>query len=232
MKRLLWVFFGTLLFVGEASAHFPFIVPQADGSQIQVVFSDSLEPDEKASIERIAAMTLFAVDTAGKSTPVRWTKLQHALTATLPGKDVLVVNGFTDRGFVQSKHTENKPVWIKHYPKAVIGDVALAAKVRASDQAPLELVPVLSEGQLRFQVLRKGKPLPGAEVTVLVPGDSKARETTTDTQGITKDSFSDAGQYGARAGFVEKAEGVLAGNKYEEIRSYATLVVSLSPAGR
>lgn len=232
MKMLLATMILLAVVTGEASAHFPFILPETDGSKILVVFSDALEPDEKAPIERIAATTLFAVDAAGTKTPIKWTKGEHALTINPPGKDSLVIGGFTDRGFVQSKHTENKPVWVKHYPKAVLGELALAAKVRLSEHVPLELVPVLADGQLRFLALRNGKPLPEVEVAVLAPAESKARATETDAQGVTKDSFNLAGRYGARIGFIETAEGDLGGKKYEEIRSYATLVVDFAPAGR
>lgn len=232
MKRLFAALMVLAVVTGKASAHFPFIVPATDGSKILVVFNDVLEPDEKAPIERIAATTLFSVDATGKKTPIKWTKDQHALTLNPPEKDSLMIGGFTDRGFVQSKHTENKPVWIKHYPKAIIGDPALAAKVRLGEHVPLELVPVLAKRKLRFQALWNGKPLPDVEVAVLVPDEPKARVTKTDAQGVTNDSFDLTGRYGARVGFIEKVEGDLDGKKYEEIRSYATLVLDIGPAGR
>lgn len=231
MKKLLAATVG-LVVVATASAHFPFIVPDADGSRIQVVFNDLLEPDKRVPIDHIAATTLFVVDATGKPAPLKWTKAPHALVADLPAKDFLVIGGFTNRGFVQSKHTENKPVWIKHYPKAIVGNVAAAAKLRLGDRVPLELVPILSGSELRFQTLWKGKPVPDTEVAVLMPGEKKARLTTTGSEGITKESFDKPGRYGARTRFIEKAEGELGGKKYEEIRSYATLVLDLAPSGR
>ena len=121
------------------------------------------------------ATSMFAVDATGKKTPIKWTKGQHAPTLNPPEKNSLVIGGFTDRGFVQSKHTENKPVWIKHYPKAVIGDLALAAKVRLSEHVPLELVPVLADGKLRFQALWNGKPLRARDSRPTMPVFPSAR---------------------------------------------------------
>jgi uncharacterized GH25 family protein len=220
-----------LLMATTASAHFPFIVPADDRSEIQVVFNDRLEQDQRVPIDRIAETTLFMVDADGMQTPLKWTKGPHALEADLSGMDFLVIGGFTNRGFVQSKHTENKPVWIKHYPKAVVGDLALASDVRLGELAPLELAPILDNGRLRFLALWKGAPMPNAEVAVLAPGESKARDITTDARGITNDAFDQPGTYGARTGSIEHAEGKLDGKKYEEIRYYATLVVQLAATG-
>jgi uncharacterized GH25 family protein len=232
MKQLLAATIVLAVVTGEALAHFPFIVPTKDGSKILVVFNDALEPDGKAPIERIASTTLFSIDATGTKTAIKWTKDEHALTVNPPGKNSLVIGGFTDRGFVQSKHTENKPVWIKHYPKAIVGDLALAAKVRLNKHVPLELVPLVADGRLRFQALWNGKPLPEVEVTVLVPDEPKSHATKTDAQGVTTDAFDLNGRYGARVGFIEKSEGDLGGKKYEEIRSYATLVLHVAPSGR
>ena len=233
MRRLLAATIVLAIVTGEASAHFPYILPATDGSKIRVVFSDALAPDEKAPIERIATTTLFAIDEAGTKTPLKWTKDEHALTASPPAKNVLVIGGFTDRGFVQSKHTENKPVWVKHYPKAIVGEFALAAKVRlTNERVPLELVPVLAEGRLRFQAMWNGKPLPEVEMAVLVPGEPKARTVKTNAEGVTADSFDPTGRYGARVSFIQQAKGELDGNQYEEIRSYATLVLDMPSSVR
>ena len=229
--KVLFTAIVALVLVDTALAHFPFIVPSTAGSRIQVVFNDSLEPDRRVPIDRIASTRLFAIDANGKETSIKLVKERHALAADLPGKNFLVLGGFTDRGFVHSEHTDNKPVWVKHYPKAVIGDVALVTRVRLDAHVPLELVPMLIERQLRFQALWKGNPLPGIEVAVLVPNESKARITTTDGQGVTRNSFDQSGRYGARAGYIEQAVGELNGKKYEEIRSYATLVLDFSPVG-
>lgn len=224
MKRLLALIVG-LAAATTAAAHFAYILPSADRSKIQVVFSDFLAPDTNASIDKIAATTLFTVDANGKQTGLKWTKGEHALLADLTSKDVVVIGGVTDYGFHQSKHTQNKAVWLKYYPKAIVGDVLAAEKLRLGDKVPLEIIAVVRDGKLGFQALLKGKPLAGAEFGILAPGAEKSEKTKTEADGTIKARFDKAGKYGVRVAHIEPASGEINGKKYEEIRHYATLVV-------
>jgi hypothetical protein len=61
-----------------------------------------------------------------------------------------------------------------------------------------------------------------SEVTVMLPGGSK-KAVKTDKDGYTS-TFEGAGRYGVVAKRVEAKAGEHAGKKYDEIRSYATLV--------
>lgn len=229
MKRFLAVM-AALVIATSASGHFAYIVRTADGKKIQVIFSDSLEPDTNVAIDKIAATTLFAVSETGQFTPMKLTKGDHALVADAPATGAVIIGGVTDYGFHQSKHTQNKPVWLKYYPKAIVGDVLAAEKVRLGDKAPLELVAVVREGKLGFQALLKGKPLPNAECGLLVPGEEKGMKMKTDGEGFIQGRFTKAGKYGARVAYIETTTGELSGKKYEEIRHYATLVVDFVPA--
>lgn len=217
-----------LVLATTASAHFAYILPSADRSKVQVVFSDLLEPDTKVSIDKIAATTLYSVDANGKHLPLKWTKGEHALLADLPGKDVQVIGGVTDYGFIQSKHTQNKPVWLKYYPKAILGDATAAEKIRLGDKVPLEIVAIVRDGKIGFQALLKGKALAGAEFGILTPGAEKSEKTTTESDGTIKTRFDKPGRYGVRVSHFEPITGQLDGKKYEEIRHYATLVVELA----
>jgi hypothetical protein len=153
-----------------ASAHFAYIVRSADGAKIQVIFSDTLEPDKNVAIDKIAATTLFTVNANGAQLPFKLAKGENALIGDAPGKDVAIIGGVTDYGFHQSKHTQDKPVWLKYYPKAIVGDVLAAEKIRLGDKVPLELVAVVRDGKVGFLALLKGKPLADAECGILVPG--------------------------------------------------------------
>ncbi len=217
-----------LVIASTASAHFAYIVRTGDGAKIQVIFSDTLEPDTKVSIDKIAATTLFAVNATGMQTPLKLSKGEHALLAETPDKDTMVIGGITDYGFHQSKHTQNKPVWLKYYPKAILGDVLAAEKVRLGDKVPLEIVAVVREGKLGFQALMKGKPLADADCGVVLPGEEKGIKTKTDAAGMIMARFDKAGKYGARVSHIEPIAGELSGKKYEEIRHYATLVVDFA----
>lgn len=97
------------------------------------------------------------------------------------------------------------------------------------DRVPLEIVPRVSAGKIRFQALAGGKPVAKAEITVMVPGEEKSESIVADDKGLTPE-FSKAGTYGVNVRRVEAKSGEEKGKKYEEVRSYATLVVNFAPA--
>jgi hypothetical protein len=70
--------------------------------------------------------------------------------------------------------------------------------------------------------LAAGKPVPEAEVTILLPESGK-KAMKTDKDGFTTE-FDGSGRYGVIAKLIETKSGDHAGKKFEEIRSYATLV--------
>lgn len=220
MKRLLGALFLMAALTAPTWAHFVYIVPQANGSGVQVVFSDSLAPDDQVDIGKIAATKLTVRDAAGRETPLTLTKGEHALTGTVP-EGARVVHGTTVYGV--SSRGSGKPFLLTYHPKAILGNAATAPKL--GEAAALEVVPIVTEGKVRFQVLARGKPVSGSEVTVLMPGE-KEQKATTDKEGHTPE-YAAAGRYGVWARHVEKASGEHDGKKYEESRHYATLVVDV-----
>src|SRR5262245_55896517 len=82
MRRVLLASAAALLLASAATAHFVFVVPQMDGKSAQVVFSDTLDPDEAVPIERIAGLKLTAQFAGGKGAPVECKKGEHSLTAS------------------------------------------------------------------------------------------------------------------------------------------------------
>jgi len=213
-------------------AHFAYVVPTADGSKAQVVFAEGPAPDMNVPIDRIAATTLFCIDRAGKQTPLTWTKSEHALLVELPTSNVQVIGGLSDYGVAQSRHTGDKPVWVKYYPKAIVGGMISAERVTLGEQVPIEIVAEIIDGKLGFQLLLRGKPLPDAECSVLAPGQEKGEKTVTDEKGYAKSRFDKPGRYGVWARYVDPTPGELKGKKYEETRHYATLVVDLAGTNR
>jgi hypothetical protein len=219
MKRLLGALLLTAALTAPAWAHFVYVVPQADGSRVQVVFSDNLAPDDRVDVGKIAGTKLTVRDAAGRETPLTLTKGEHALTAPVPGKGTRVVFGTTVYG-VSSRGT-GKPFLLTYHPKAILGNAGEAPKL--GESAALEIVPILADGKVRFRVLAQGKAVAESEVTVLVPGE-KEQKATTDKEGLTPE-YTATGRYGVTARHVETASGEHDGKKYEEARHYATLVV-------
>jgi uncharacterized GH25 family protein len=205
----------------SAGAHFVFVVPDKDGSTARVVFSDSLEPDENVPISKIAATKLTLRSADGKPEALTWKKGEHSLDLKLPGKGVRVVQGTTDYGI--STREKDNPYLLRYHPRAIVGTPTEA--IKPDEKQPVELIPVFADGKVRFLAAARGKPLANAEVNVLIPG-SKSQKAKTDSKGLTE-TFDAPGRYGAWVRTTEKKTGELDGKKYNEVRSYATLVVDL-----
>ncbi|MCE9530709.1 MAG: DUF4198 domain-containing protein [Planctomycetes bacterium] len=223
MKRLFLAALTTCLFVGAAPAHFVFIVPDGDVAA-KVIFSDSLKPDGNVSIEKIENSKIFLIDAAGKESPLKWAADKAYYKVEVPGNGSRIVFGVTDYGILQRGDT--KPFWLKYHSKAIVGDIPAADKVKLGDRVPVEIVPIVDGKTIRFQALVAGKPHPKAEVSVMLPGD-KVENLTTDEKGLTQ-TFEKAGQYGVRFRFTEAKGGEEKGKKFEEVRNYATLVVTFA----
>lgn len=206
-----------------ASAHFPFLVPDGPDKG-KAVFSDSLKPDKAVPVERIANTKLVVI-ADGKATDLTWAhdKAANCYTFEVPGSGPRVVVGTTEYGVLQ--RGDSKPFLLTYYPKAVFGEPAAPEQATAGGKVPLELVPVAAGGKLRFKALADGKPLARADVIVLVPGQPESAVVATDDAGLTPE-FDKPGTYGAQVRRVEAKAGDREGKKYEEVRQYATLVVS------
>jgi uncharacterized GH25 family protein len=215
--------FVVLLAAFSVQAHFPFIVPEADGTAAKVVFSDTLAPDTNVNIDKIAG-TRFTVRDAQGAEAALTAKLggkkdEGFLALSLP-KGARLVYGVTDYGVLQVG--DAKPFKLMYYPKAVIGFTS-SKDATIGEKSPLEIVPVSVFGKVKFQVLASGKPLPEIEVGV-TPPDGKKKAMKTDKEGLTPE-FEGNGRYGATAKWIESKSGDFAGKKYDEVRNYATLVV-------
>lgn len=226
MKQFLLAMWLSMGFVLPASAHFAFLLP--DGADKgKAVFSDALKPDAQGvPVEKLAKTKLQCL-VEGQLQDVKWTHDAKAncYTFDVPGKGTRIVFGTTDYGVFQ--RGEGKPMWLKYYPKGVFGPLPTAEQATLGNKVPIEIVPLVDGGKLRFKVLAQGKPLAKSDVTLLVPGESKSIAVTTDADGMTE-SYEKAGSYGVVAKFTESQAGEQGGQKYEEVRHYATLTVNWS----
>ncbi|MBN9120642.1 MAG: DUF4198 domain-containing protein [Planctomycetes bacterium] len=217
MYRMIGAAVVGLFAVGAVRGHFQFVVPDAKGESAKVVFSDDLEPDTNVNVEKIASTKLTLRDAAGKEVPLEWKKGDGFYAVNVPGRGDRVIYGVTDYGVLQKG--DDKPFKLAYYPKATIGSAAAKA---VGEKLALEVVAEPAMGKVRFQVLAAGKPLADSEVTVMGPSGGK-RAVKTDKDGYTP-TFDGAGRYGVVAKRVEAKAGEHAGKKFDEIRSYATLV--------
>jgi uncharacterized GH25 family protein len=216
MTRILGASLIVLLLVGSVQAHFIWIVPAgSDGTAAQVVFSDTLGPDEGVPIEKIAGTKLLLRDVGGKAAPLSWKQGEHHFLASVPGKGSATLGGVCRYGVIT--RGEGKPFLLSYYPKMIRGAIA---GVKAWSDLPFEIVP---QGQDSFQVLFRGQPAVGCEVIAMMPGDAK-ETLQTDAKGTFALRTTAPGLYGLRARHIEPQSGELDGKKYDEARHYATLV--------
>lgn len=215
MRRVLC---AVVLLVGASSAraHSIWILPdKADPTRAKVVFSDTLAPDENASLDKVAGTKLWV---RGGDKAVEWVRKDGYFAVTLPGPGV-TVGGVNEYGVVQ--RGENKPFRLIQCPKLVTGDAD-----RAWDKLPLEIVPTRTGDELALQVVFRGKPAPaGLEITGLGPDGAKVAPVKTDDKGRAVLAAKLTGVYGLAVRHAVAEAGESGGKKYDETRYSASLVV-------
>ena len=222
MSRMIVAPLFLLLTVSLAQGHFPFVVPEGKGDIARVVFSDDLNPDTAVNIEKIANTKLTLRDAAGKESALEWKKGEGFYTVNIPGSGTRVVYGVTDYGVLQKG--EGKPFKLVYCPKAIVGS-ATAKEATVGEKLELEVLAVASSSKTKFQVRAAGKPVPELEVTVILPDVTK-KAVKTDKEGFTPE-FESRGRYGVIAKRIESKTGEHAGKKFDETRTYATLVCDI-----
>ncbi|WP_406697721.1 hypothetical protein V5E97_02555 [Singulisphaera sp. Ch08] len=223
MKRI--VFLMALISIARpASAHFVFLLPGPAPGEVRVVFNDQLQVDERIPSERLASTRLTIVSPQGGQSTLDWRKEEHHLSAILPEPRPALVGGVTHYGYARSRHTGNKPVLVKYYPKAVLGQVAEVTSLRLGDVARYEIVPVAAEGPLQLRVLRGSQPTAGVSFSVLTEQESPAQRGKTDKDGWISASFAKPGRYGVWVKVIEPTPGEWEGKPYDEVHHFATLV--------
>jgi uncharacterized GH25 family protein len=207
------------LMAAVAQAHFVFVVPAQNGATATVVFSEDLNPDEAVAVTKVAGLKLTVRDAGGKEAPVAHKAEKHSLVAALPGSGPRVVYGSVAYGVLQKG--DSRPYLLNYHPKAVVGAVP-ADRLAVGDKLPAEIVPVAAGSTVKFKLVAGGKPVVGAEVTVIKP-DGTTAKLKTGPDGATG-AVAGSGRFGAWARYAEAKAGEHAGKKYEEVRHYPTLV--------
>lgn len=206
-----------------AQAHFVFVYITDEGQEACLVFGHAAAPDPKVPATRAEKTSLTARDGNGKETKLRVEKGDgNFYKAALSSEKPIVVFGTTEAGVTQ--RGDNPPLLSFYYPKVIVGD-AFASTTKLGDRAAMEIVPVRDGDAIRFRILRNGKPLASAEVTVGKPGagEEKDEVVKSDAEGLAG-VFSDRGRYCVAARVSEEKAGDFGGKKFTGIRHTATLV--------
>ena len=206
-----------------AQAHFLWVIPQDGGARAIVVMSETLEPDPQVGAGLLAGAKLSVRDASGNETLLELAPDGPKLTTELPGHGPRLVHGIADLGVMN----RGKPHVLLYYAKTILGD-AYAPDARVGDSAVVELTPVGEPGATKLLLQARGKPQPGAEVTIVFP-DGTSKVVTTDASGHTP-ALEPTGRYGAWARFWEDEAGERDGKPYEQIRHYGMLVFDTGAA--
>ncbi len=227
LPKTLWLsaLAALLAFTAVASAHFVFVVPQADPSVSRIIMSETLIADDVVDVDIIKGARFQLRGLDGKDTPLSAEPLDAGhMTMNTPGEGTRIVHGVVDLGVMDRAGTSHV---LLYYPKTIIGD-AFDARTVLGDSVPVEIVPIKQDGKggggggVRLKLLVAGKPKAGAEIRVILPGNSE-KKVTTDENGLSP-VLEDSGRYGAWARFWEDKPGKRDDKEYAQIRHYATLV--------
>ncbi len=229
MSRLQVIVTAAAMMIASASAmaHFPFVVADKSGVQANVFLSEDLDIDKDIKASLVANSKLVVRDSAGKDTAAPLGKEHdHHYELAVPGSGLRVIYGTLEMGVKQ--RGDSKPYSFTYYPKSVVGD-AFDAKATVGEKLPVELVVVGKPGAAKIKFLSGGKPVTKTEINVIYPGTEGVKKLTTDENGETP-VITETGRFGAWAKVTEAKSGELNGKKYEEVRSYPTLVADIGVA--
>jgi hypothetical protein len=214
-----------------ADAHFLFIrirPPAEGGRHAEVYFSDQADVGDPRFIGKIAHTKLWVQTTPGEFSPLTAHKTPDRLRALVPAGGSIGVVGECTYGVLGKK----TPFLLRHYPKAVAGNADDLAAFKPKANIPLE-IQVRGKGDgLEFTALRNGKPVPNAQF-IAVGVDLKDHKFTADESGNAAWKPTASGYFAVYTSQTLKEAGTHQGQKYEEIREFATLAFAwpLQPQG-
>jgi hypothetical protein len=205
---------------GVAHAHFLFIQigPHAEsGRGVEVFFSERATAGDPKFVGKISHTELWRQDEPGKFQPMTVARGTDRLRASLSGSTVSVT-GRCEYGVLKRE----KAFLLRYYPKAVSGKPQDLARLERHAAIPLEIVPVFSAEAVELTVLHNGQPVPETTVTT-VDANLQNEELKTDAAGRVTWKPVGTGPFAVYVKHVTPQSGTLNGEKYDEIREFATL---------
>jgi hypothetical protein len=207
---------------GAAQAHFLFvrILPVAEGGRFaEVYFSDSADAGDPRFVSKIAATKLWAQTKPGNFEPLRIHATTDRLRAAVPATGYISVVGELNYGVLGAK---KKPFLLRHYPKAVVGKPGDIGLLEPKKDIPLEIMLVPSGDGVEFYALHDGKWLANADFSVIAP-NLKEQKLTAGKDGKAAWKPAAPGHYSVYTNRTLKQAGMHNGEKYDEIREFATI---------
>ncbi len=206
----------------SAQAHFLFvrILPAAEGGRFaEVYFSDSADAGDPRFVSKIASTKLWAQTKPGSFEPLKVHAASDRLRAAVPANGTVSVIGELTYGVLGAKKT---PFLLRHYPKAFAGRVDELHALQPKKEIPFEIQLRQQKDALEFVALRDGKPVPNATFSAIA---SSLKETKfmADAEGKAIWKPTAPGHFAIYSSQTLKQAGVHNGEKYDEIREFATI---------
>lgn len=212
MKLLMTAATLGCLLAMNAQAHFIFLeLPPNEPDVAHMRFAEEpLEATKPDLQERIAPMVVKTASGA----EVAFAGGEDARVASVSPETTALL-GALDYGVIE----RGGEFLLVYYAKAT----RRAAEAGAPSGLALEVLADVQDGSLTVTVLHDGKPAPGAELVVNLPGADEQATTTTDAAGQSSFPIEPGGWVGVRARVVESRSGAHDGKAYTEVRRYSTL---------
>jgi hypothetical protein len=224
MSRFLLGIAGTLFLAADARAHFLFvrILPHAEaGRAAEVYFSELAQAGDPRFIDKIAGTQLWLQTKPGEFEQLTHRKGDDRLRAHLPPAGSLMVVGSCEYGVLA--RPKQTPFLLRHFPKAVAGNLDDLSRLKPFGKLPLEITAVYESDGLRLSALKDGQPLKDAEF-VVVNERLEEMKIRDEANGVAL-WRPKAGSYAIYTRLTRKQSGEAGGKKYEEIREFATLAL-------
>jgi hypothetical protein len=213
----------TLLATAEAHAHFLFIhigPPAEGGRAAEVYFSEQATAGDPRFVDKIAGTRLWMQTTPGKFQELHVQKGPDRLRALVPVSGSVVVVGRCDYGVLA--RPGQTPFLLRHYPRAMAGSPDALNAMRPHEHTPLEIVARLDGDRIHLTALRHGKPVPRA-VFHTVDSSLGNQDLAADADGRATWKPPSPDRYAVYTSQVLKEPGTWKGQRYDEVREFATL---------
>ena len=223
LSRLFMIVLASLIATNAAHAHFLFVrilAPAEAGRCAEVYFSDQADAGDPRFIDKIASTKLWVQSKPGTFEPLKVHPTPDRLRALVPSSGSIGVIGECTYGVLA--RPKAAPFLLRHYPKAVAGRAEDIRALRDKPEIPFEILLSTNGKQMQFIATRRGKTIPDAKF-IAIGVDLKEHQLTANAQGVASWTPSVPGSYAVYTSQTLKEAGVYQGEKYEEIREFATL---------